>query len=177
MRYYVSVSPGHEHTVTVTTKSDGALEVTLDDVPYAVDVIEAEPALLVRVNERVFDLWLDAGHAKGSAGNHGSVTFVAGTERGRAVLESERARIGARASRSGGLSGGVIAAPMPGRVVKLLVEVGDVVDAGAPIVVVEAMKMENELSAPAAGIVQKILVAAGVTVEAGATLVELGAVP
>lgn len=175
MRYYVSVSPGCEHTVHVTTKSDGALEVTLDDVPYAVEVFEAEPALLVRVNERVFDLWLDAGHAKNGA--DGSVTFVAGTQRGRAVLESERARIGARASRTGGLSGGMVAAPMPGRVVKLLVEVGDVVDAGAPIVVIEAMKMENELSAPAAGIVQKVLVTAGTTVEAGATLVELGALP
>ena len=66
---------------------------------------------------------------------------------------------------------GVITSPMPGKVVKLLVAEGDEVEAGAPIVVVEAMKMENELSAPKAGTVQKLHVAQGDTVEGGARLV------
>jgi biotin carboxyl carrier protein len=62
---------------------------------------------------------------------------------------------------------------MPGRVVKLLVAVGDTVQAGQPVVVVEAMKMENELCAETDGTVKEILVEPGLTVDGGAALVRL----
>jgi biotin carboxyl carrier protein len=64
-----------------------------------------------------------------------------------------------------------ITAPMPGKVVKLLVRAGDQVAARQGVVVVEAMKMENELRSPKAGRVKEIAVAAGESVEAGRTLV------
>jgi biotin carboxyl carrier protein len=64
-----------------------------------------------------------------------------------------------------------IVAPMPGRVVRVLVAVGDTVDVRQPIVVVEAMKMENELRSPKAGRVKDVPVAAGASVEAGRVLV------
>ena len=64
-------------------------------------------------------------------------------------------------------------APMPGLVVRVLVEAGQEVAAGAGIVVLEAMKMENELKAPAAGVVGTVRVAAGEPVEKGQVLVEL----
>jgi pyruvate carboxylase subunit B len=64
-------------------------------------------------------------------------------------------------------------APMPGLVVRLLVETGQEVEAGSGIVVLEAMKMENELKAPAAGVVGAIRVGAGEPVEKGQVLVEL----
>jgi biotin carboxyl carrier protein len=64
-----------------------------------------------------------------------------------------------------------VVAPMPGRVVRLLVAIGDEVAARQPIVVVEAMKMENELRTPKAGRVKEIAVAAGDSVEAGRMLV------
>ena len=67
----------------------------------------------------------------------------------------------------------VLRAPMPGLVVRVLVEPGQTVSAGAGLVVLEAMKMENELRAPAAGRVRAIPVRAGGTVEKGAILVEL----
>ena len=67
-----------------------------------------------------------------------------------------------------------VLAPMPGRIVRVLVRAGDAVAAGQPLVVVEAMKMENELAAGRAGKVTKIHVAAGSTVESGALLVEVG---
>ena len=60
---------------------------------------------------------------------------------------------------------------MPGRIVKVLVTKGDVVDARQGLVVVEAMKMENELRAPRAGTVSEVLVSEGMSVEAGAVLV------
>ena len=73
--------------------------------------------------------------------------------------------------------GGVVKAPMPGLVVRVEVAVGQRVEVGAGLVVVEAMKMENELRAQRPGVVETIHVAAGQTVDKGASLVTLGPVP
>ncbi|HMI42929.1 MAG TPA: biotin/lipoyl-containing protein, partial [Gemmatimonadaceae bacterium] len=69
-----------------------------------------------------------------------------------------------------------ILAPMPGLIVPVNVKVGDTVEAGQGVVVMEAMKMENELRATAAGVVKSVEVAAGTAVEKGALLVALGEV-
>lgn len=63
---------------------------------------------------------------------------------------------------------------MPGRIVRLLAAEGDTVEKGQPVIVVEAMKMENELKAPVAGVVQRIHVAVGDVIEARAVLVDFG---
>ena len=63
-----------------------------------------------------------------------------------------------------------IVAPMPGTVVRLLVEPGAEVEAGAGIVVVEAMKMQNEMKSPKSGTVVELRVSAGATVNAGDVL-------
>ena len=68
-------------------------------------------------------------------------------------------------------SAGSLVAPMPGAVVRVLVEAGATVDAGQALVVLEAMKMEHTVAAPAAGTVGEIRVQAGQQVEAGAVLV------
>ncbi len=64
-----------------------------------------------------------------------------------------------------------IVAPMPGKVVRLLVAEGDEVEAGAGIAVVEAMKMQNEIKSPKKGIIQKILASEGSAVNAGDVLI------
>jgi biotin carboxyl carrier protein len=66
-----------------------------------------------------------------------------------------------------------VTAPMPGKIVKLLVKPGDRVQPRQGVVVVEAMKMENELRARAAGTVSEVRVTEGASVEAGAILVIL----
>ena len=66
-----------------------------------------------------------------------------------------------------------IVSPMPGRVVKVMVQAGDAVAAHQGLVVIEAMKMENELRAPHAGRVTEVKVADGMSVEANAVLVTL----
>jgi biotin carboxyl carrier protein len=63
-----------------------------------------------------------------------------------------------------------VCAPMPGKVVKILVKSGDVVKEGQGLVVVEAMKMENELKSPKDGTVKEIFAKEGVAVENGAKL-------
>ena len=63
-----------------------------------------------------------------------------------------------------------VIAPMPGRVVRLLVSEGAEVEAGQGIVVVEAMKMQNEIKSPKKGVVQKLMATPGATVNAGDVL-------
>ncbi len=75
------------------------------------------------------------------------------------------------------VGGGVVKAPMPGLVVRVEVVVGQRVNVGAGLVVVEAMKMENELRATRAGVVETIHVAAGQTVDKGASLVSFAPLP
>jgi biotin carboxyl carrier protein len=67
-----------------------------------------------------------------------------------------------------------VKAPMPGRIVRVLVGVGDRVSARQPVVVVEAMKMENELRSPRDGVVTHVLVAPGAAVESSAVLIVVG---
>ncbi len=64
-----------------------------------------------------------------------------------------------------------VTAPMPGKIVKLFVKVGDVVTEGQGLVVIEAMKMENELKSPKAGTVTQVTTKEGATVENGSPLV------
>lgn len=69
---------------------------------------------------------------------------------------------------------GAVRAPMPGLVLRVEVAEGQAVAAGAGLVVLEAMKMENEIRAPVAGTIRKVLVERGQAVEKGAVLVEMG---
>lgn len=68
---------------------------------------------------------------------------------------------------------GVVTAMMPGRIVRVLISVGDRVQKGGGLLVLEAMKMQNEVQAPADGVVAQVFVQAGDTVEGGAELVRI----
>jgi biotin carboxyl carrier protein len=70
-------------------------------------------------------------------------------------------------------SAGSISAPMPGKIVKVLIEVGDVVQPGQPVVILEAMKMENELKTTLGGTVKNIAVLPGQSVEKNELLLEI----
>lgn len=74
---------------------------------------------------------------------------------------------------AGGAGSGRVTAPMPGTVVRVLVAAGDTVEAGQPLVILEAMKMETTLAAEIAGSVKAVHAAAGAIVDAGALLVEI----
>jgi biotin carboxyl carrier protein len=66
-----------------------------------------------------------------------------------------------------------IKAPMPGKVVRILAPVGTQVETGQSVLVIEAMKMQNELKAPKSGVVKKINVSEGAAVDAGQALAEV----
>jgi acetyl/propionyl-CoA carboxylase alpha subunit len=112
----------------------------------------------------------------------GRVVDVAVTELGQArwLIELPYTTVsvsvdGRRRSSAAGGSGGAgeqrVVAPMPGRVVRVLVKQGEDVAAGQGLVVVEAMKMENELTSPKAGTVKTVEVVEGAAIESGKLLV------
>ncbi|MDP9205598.1 MAG: acetyl-CoA carboxylase biotin carboxyl carrier protein subunit [Gemmatimonadota bacterium] len=90
-----------------------------------------------------------------------------------ALDERTRAIRDLSAASEGPMGPAPILAPMPGLILRVRVKVGDKVAAGQGIVVMEAMKMENELRAAAAGVVKSVEVSAGTAVEKGALLVAL----
>ena len=98
-------------------------------------------------------------------------------ERWQAVVMDERTRrvesLGAAAGSES--RGEVVRAPMPGLVLRLEVEEGTPVEPGTGVLVLEAMKMENEIRASSAGVVTKVLVSPGAPVEKGTPLIEIEA--
>ncbi len=87
------------------------------------------------------------------------------------VIDPLAAKRSGREDEIGGT--GTIKAMMPGRVVRILVAQGDAVSRGAGLLILEAMKMENEIQALADGTVQELFVTVGQTVEAGADLMSI----
>ena len=85
------------------------------------------------------------------------------------IIDPKRLRSGQDAG-GHGHGAAEIVSPMPGKVVRVLVEAGQTVEAGAGIIVVEAMKMQNEMKAPKAGVVVSINAKPGATVNAGDVL-------
>lgn len=100
-------------------------------------------------------------------------SIVVGQERFSVALRdprSLRARRGSGAAEQGVKK---ITAPMPGKIVRLLAAEGSTVQAGQSVIVIEAMKMQNELKAPKNGVLKKINVSEGAAVEAGQALAEV----
>lgn len=170
MRYYVSLDPAAEKEPTlvdVVELPTGQLEVMLSGKAVPVDVVWLDGTASVRVGGRVVDLTVE--------GQPPEIGAIANGHRSYVRVESERQRAAA-AARKGGAKGGdaVIKAPMPGRVVRILVERGAEVAAGGTLCVIEAMKMENEVKAKAACKVLEVHATEGSTVENGAKLFTLG---
>jgi biotin carboxyl carrier protein len=164
MRYFVALG-AREIPVDVTALPSGGWNVRIDGKEIAVDAIRVGESLSVRVDGRVIDLLLD--------GAPPNVKFVASGVRGDATIETERTRASQSLHRGGAAKAEYVSAPMPGRIVRVAVAPGDSVESGAPLIVIEAMKMENELHALHAARISAVLVKAGDTVERGAKLISM----
>jgi biotin carboxyl carrier protein len=147
---------------------DGGWEVVVDGRPFSAAAARAGGYLSLLVGARSYEVSVEPGPDGKSLVRIDGVPVVL------SVVDPRRSR-----SRTAGAAGSAAAgstrvtAPMPGRVVRLLVRPGDVVSARQGVAVVEAMKMENELRAPRAGTVAEVRVAEGASVEANAVLVVL----
>jgi biotin carboxyl carrier protein len=141
----------------------------VDDRSYEIDLQRSGgDALLLLTGGRVFDCRVDGPTESGLP-----VDVSVGTQSYAVTLSDPRRLRSATAA--GALAGGVarITAPMPGKVVRVMVEAGAEVEAGDGIVVVEAMKMQNELKSPRAGKVLTVKVEVGATVDGGDVLAEI----
>lgn len=157
-------------SVTRAGRTDGRLEVTVQ----AHDDPELSPPLLLDVRET------DVGLSLVDADGRVIDAALAEPVRGEWLVQLPHvdvvARVdGRRAHAGGGEAQGTgpyrLSAPMPGRIVRILVRSGDEVAVGQPLVVMEAMKMENALTAQRAGVVAEVAVAEGASVESGRLLV------
>lgn len=165
MRYFVTLGEG-ELPIDITPLPTGELDVRVDGRKVSVDVVRVNGAISIRIDGHVIDLTVE--------GEPPNIGVVASGRRAYVHVESDRMRAASAArGRSGTVGDGVVTSPMPGRVVRVLVSEGEEVEVSTPLVIVEAMKMENELVADRAGTIGEIFVEAGDTVEGGAKLVTI----
>jgi biotin carboxyl carrier protein len=163
LKYFVTIA-GREIEVVV----DGA-RVSVDGKPSEATLTEipSTPLRQLSVDGRSSELELETGGG-------GRWTVSLGGERWEAEVVDERTRHIRSLTASGGANRGTppLKAPMPGLVLRVLVESGQSVAAGTGAVVLEAMKMENELRATAAAVISAVRVEPGQAVEKGQVLVE-----
>jgi biotin carboxyl carrier protein len=153
--------------LTVEVRREGArVTAGIGGRAYALEARETEPGAYLFVLEgRVYECRVETADARGAAR-----VRVGGREFEVSLFDPRRLRAaGARGAQSQGRA--VVVASMPGKIVRVLVEEGEAVEAGAGLVVVEAMKMQNELKSPKGGTVVELRARAGATVNAGDVLV------
>ena len=153
-----------EHEEDLLLKiGDGRVSAAIGDRVYDLDVRRIEPdGYMFFLNTNVHECRVSASNSTFEVSIHGRNYSVT-------IVDPKRLRSGQNSDRH---HHGVaeILAPMPGKVVRVQTETGSTVEKGAGVIVVEAMKMQNEMKSPRDGVVVSIKVKAGDTVNAGDVL-------
>jgi biotin carboxyl carrier protein len=164
--HYVALVNGEERQVEITEPAPGEFQLVMDGRTLVVDsraVSDSTQTLIA--GTRAYNIEAE----KNADG--GENVLVRGHILSVEVLDLRTLNLRKAAETIGGPEGPIsITAPMPGKVVAVLVVEGEEVKEGQGLVVVEAMKMENELKAPRAGKVKNLAIEAGAAVENGVTL-------
>ena len=148
---------------------DGVTTLVWEGQSHPIDILELEPGCYsILMEGRSVEVRLDQAkspdpeaHAFRAMLYDGAYEF--------ALVDPRRALLSSTGG--AGAGGGLLASPMPGKIVKLLVKAGDQVQEGQTLLVMEAMKMQNELKTSTTGTVATVHVQEGATVETGAALV------
>lgn len=147
-------------------REGGKVFARVDGREYHLEAQESPAGVtLLAADSKVFDCRVEAQPASGL-----TVDVFVGTNHYAVTLTDPKRLRGAAAASAHGDGAARIVAAMPGKVVRVLVSKGESVEAGAGIVVVEAMKMQNEMKAPKAGTVTTLNVEVGTTVNGGDVL-------
>lgn len=167
MKYFANVN-GTEHEVELVERA-GELVLSVDGEPLELhyDEVDQLGQLALRVGGYSFGASVEGGPTD-------YAVTIAGLRYG-IELEDERERAASAAAREKLGGGGPVKSVMPGVVVDVLVSEGETVAEGQPLLILEAMKMQNEIAAPAAGVVSGVHVSAGEAISGGAKLVTLSA--
>ena len=159
---------GRSRTISVERGGppDHRFRVTVDGQSRIVDAVQVEDDTVSLIFPERANESHEVGFSEGLGPGELDVYLHTGTLK--ALVNGRRSRRAVEATTVGEQR---VVAPMPGKVLRVLAQVGDQVQPRQPLVVVEAMKMENELSSPKAGRVKQVAVTEGVSVEAGRLLV------
>jgi biotin carboxyl carrier protein len=167
MRFTAIVDGAAVEGTLEKTGAEGVVEARIGGRSYRIEVLAVEP----------FVYWLRLGDRSIEAAVSAAEVVLEGRRFNVEVLDARsaalRARVGAASGGGAGSPLSEVRAPMPGRIVRTLAAPGDAVEAGRGLVVMEAMKMQNEIRAPRAGTVKSIAVREGARVPAGALLATL----
>lgn len=154
---------GQQRKVRVERDAEGRIRTWLDDEPIAVDAQMLRPGVLsLIVDGRAHRVVLEEAVEE--------TAVHVGRERIAYRLNDPRSLRSRRRSGESGDGPATLKASMPGRVVRVVHARGDSVAAGQGVLVIEAMKMQNEVKSPKDGTVAQLMVAAGDTVSAGQVL-------
>ena len=165
MKYIVAMG---ETRVTVDVEPD-AVTVTGRRIPASLADIEGTPVRMITIGDRVHRVVVRRRESRG----HYLLWIDGYTYDVEALDERTRTIRDLTAEAAGPTGPRPLVAPMPGLIVRVLVGPGDAVQEGQGLVVMEAMKMENELRSSGAGRVTRVAVTPGAAVEKGAILIEL----
>ena len=160
---------GRKSILKEISRKGNQLTISVDDEVFNVDLVKVGPAeYSLLYKGRSYNIEVVPGREP----KHYTVnTFYFSHEI--EVVDAETRYIRSRDNAIGGHASNIIRSPMPGKIVKILVTEGDVVEVGQTVIIVSAMKMESEFKASKAGIVAKISVAEGDTVDGNQVLVEI----
>lgn len=162
MTYEVTIE-GRTRTVVVESAAGGLFRVTVDGEPCTID--------LQRPTPEAWQMLIDGESWEAGCVPHegGYLVDVRGVATQVEVVDPRRRPL----KLGGSAAGGLIVTQMPGRIVRVMARPGDPVRKGQPVLVIEAMKMENEVKAPIDGTVAEILVTEGQAVESGTKLARI----
>jgi biotin carboxyl carrier protein len=161
---YVAEIDGREVKITLEANSGSGYEVIVNGVSYSVDARQVTDHLwsILHCNKSIeVDVFQLPGEEYEVLINGDCHKFSLMNEQRRAILRAGGKGIAGKA---------MITSPMPGKIVKLLVAVGQEVQTNDGLIIVEAMKMENEIKSSGSGRVKEIFVEEGDVVESGASL-------
>ena len=163
---YVAFLGEEQREVSVRELSAGRFAVSIDDRTFEIDAEQLGPSTLnMLVGGQAYQVQSEA------LEEGGENFLVRGEQVQVEMLDMRKVSLRKALEASGGADGPVtVKSPMPGKVVAYLAQPGDEVKKGQGVVVVEAMKMENELKAPKDGTIQEIFGAVGDAVDGGAPL-------
>jgi len=172
-REWVATLGAGEREITVTVvRRDGRLSAIVDGREVEVDARPVdERTISLLVGDQCFMVDLEGVLTQGGMAHCGGAAVPVRLE------DARRKRLAATVGVAADQGGERLKAPIAGRVVKVMVAVGDVVAAGASVVVLEAMKMENEIKTRGPGVVEAVHTQDGESVESGQLLITLGPAP
>ena len=159
---YDIVIEGTPHRLELIRNGE-SWDCTLDNERITVNAVYSRPNVIsLIINGRAYEVKREL--------SPNDLHIWVGGARYHAEVRDPRSLRSRRAAADTGQGPRKLAAPMPGKIVRVLVAEGDEVEAGQGIAVVEAMKMQNEMKSPKKGVIRKLTVAPGASVNAGDVL-------